>query len=276
MAAQDNESIVREVHRAFNDKDLDRLASCATSDARMNVVPFQAKLGFREDAENWARAFPDGKIELTQIIAQGDLVVAEFIGRGTNTGPLAGPAGEIRATGRRVELPCVEVYRFRGGKIAECRTYFDGASLMAQLGLAPGAEAQAQGAAGRMTIKKFSSPDETRPFGSGRAEILKIGGGTVGRGIFEAGWKWSKHVKPIAGTETCQVAHSAYVLSGRMHIVMDSGQEGDVEPGDYAVIPPGHDAWTLGNEACVIVDFSGMERYAIGARAAEEARPPVH
>jgi len=115
----------------------------------------------------------------------------------------------------------------------------------------------------RMTIKKFSAPDETRPFAAkGHAEILKFGDGVVGRGVFEPGWRWSKHVKPIAGTRSCEAPHSGYVLSGRMHVVMDDGEAADLEPGDYCIIPPGHDAWTLGDEACVLIDFAGMENYA--------------
>jgi hypothetical protein len=130
-----------------------------------------------------------------------------------------------------------------------------------------------------MLIKKFSSPDETRPFAAkGRADILQFGDGAVGRGVFEPGWKWSTHVKPIAGTRSCEAAHSGYVVSGRMHVVMDDGQEGEVGPGDYAVIPAGHDAWTVGSEPCVFVDFVGMERYARPGReargqAGEEHRP---
>ncbi|HEX9289508.1 MAG TPA: cupin domain-containing protein, partial [Anaeromyxobacteraceae bacterium] len=105
----------------------------------------------------------------------------------------------------------------------------------------------------QLIVRKFSSPDETRPFqAKGRVDILKFGEGVVGRAVFEPGWKWSTHVKPIAGTESCQAAHSGYVLSGRMHIVMDDGTEADMGPGDYAVIPPGHDAWTVGNETCVV------------------------
>jgi hypothetical protein len=115
----------------------------------------------------------------------------------------------------------------------------------------------------RMTVKKFSAPDEKRSFtDKGHAEILRFGGGVVGRGMFEPGWRWSTHVKPIAGTRSCEASHSGYVVSGRMHIVMDDGEETDIAAGDYVEIPPGHDAWTLGNETCVIIDVSGMESYA--------------
>jgi steroid delta-isomerase-like uncharacterized protein len=150
MATLDSAAIVRESIDAFNKKDLDRLASCATGDARVTVVPFGSKFGFREDAENWARAFPDGEIQVTNLVTQGDSVICEFTGRGTQTGILKGPTGDIPATGRRVEVACVESYRLRNGKIAECRIYFDAASMLAQLGLGAGAPAtQAQTAAGQ-------------------------------------------------------------------------------------------------------------------------------
>jgi quercetin dioxygenase-like cupin family protein len=97
----------------------------------------------------------------------------------------------------------------------------------------------------RMMIQRFSAPDETRPFvDKGRLELLHVGDSVVGRGIFEPGWRWSKHVKPIAQTPSCQAAHSGYVLSGRMRIVMDDGQQAEIAPGDFVTIPPGHDAWT--------------------------------
>jgi hypothetical protein len=120
-------------------------------------------------------------------------------------------------------------------------------------------------------IKRFSAPDERRPFqDKGGAEILKFDDGVVGRGVFQPGWQWSKHVKPIAGTESCQSSHTCYVVAGRMHLVMDSGEEADISPGDVVIVPPGHDAWTLGDETCILLDFSGMEEYA---QAREEARP---
>ena len=114
-----------------------------------------------------------------------------------------------------------------------------------------------------LEVKNFQSPDETRPFkDKGRAEIVNLGGGAAGLATFEPGWSWSEHVKPIAGTESCEAPHMAYVVAGRMKIVMDDGTEAEVGPGDAAVIPPGHDAWTIGDEACVMVDFGGMENYA--------------
>ncbi len=127
-----------------------------------------------------------------------------------------------------------------------------------------------------MIVKKFSSADETRPFRAhGHVDLVKIEGGTVGRGVFEPGWRWSQDVKPIAGTKSCEASHSSYVLSGRMHIVMDDGEAVDVGPGDYVVIPPGHDAWTVGDEACVMLDVAGMENYARASRGTTVAPTPA-
>jgi EutQ-like cupin domain len=109
-------------------------------------------------------------------------------------------------------------------------------------------------------VKNFDSPDETRPFeGKGKADVVNLGGHTVGRGHFEPGWKWSENVKPIAKTDSCQASHTGYILSGRMHIRMDDGTEREVGPGDAFVCAPGHDAWIVGNEACVALDFTAPD-----------------
>jgi quercetin dioxygenase-like cupin family protein len=112
--------------------------------------------------------------------------------------------------------------------------------------------------------KSLDQPDETRPFkAKGKVQIVKLGSVNVGRGTFEPGWRWSEHVKPIAGTESCESAHTGYCISGRMTVRMDDGTEDSVGPGDAFTIAPGHDAWTVGNESCVLLDFSGMENYAV-------------
>jgi uncharacterized cupin superfamily protein len=113
--------------------------------------------------------------------------------------------------------------------------------------------------------KSFSSPDEVRPMADrGQVEILKIGDGIVGRATFEPGWRWSEHVKPVAGTDSCQAAHVGYVLSGRQKVIMDDGSELEFGPGDVVAIPPGHDGEVVGDEPCVVLDFAGMEHYAAG------------
>ncbi len=116
-----------------------------------------------------------------------------------------------------------------------------------------------------LEIKSTLSPDETRSFVShGHANVVNVGDHPVLLGTFEPGWRWSLHVKPLAGTGSCQAAHLLYVISGRMAVVMDDGTTGEVGPGDVAAIPPGHDAWTVGDEACVGVDFGGYAQYAKG------------
>src|SRR5215475_7933505 len=112
-------------------------------------------------------------------------------------------------------------------------------------------------------VKTFAAPDETRPFeGNGKSEIITVGGRLVGRGTFEPGWRWSNNVKPIAGTDSCQVTHLAYVQSGHMRIRMNDGTTFDLGPGDVAAIQPGHDAEVLGDETCVALEFGDASTYA--------------
>jgi quercetin dioxygenase-like cupin family protein len=112
--------------------------------------------------------------------------------------------------------------------------------------------------------KSFDTPDETRPFedGSGKLELVNTDGGPVGRATFEPGWRWSTHVKPIAGTDSCQAAHTGYFVSGRMKVVMDDGEEIEYGPGDFGHMEPGHDAWIVGDEPCVVIDWQGFGHYA--------------
>jgi predicted ester cyclase len=135
MATVDHAAIVRDLYKSWNAKDLDRVAAHAAPDARVTVMPFGTKTSYREHEEGWARAFPDGQIEIVNLVAQGEWVITEFTGRGTQTGALRTPQGELPPTGRHVELSVVECLRFRNGKITEGRMYFDAAGMMAQLGV---------------------------------------------------------------------------------------------------------------------------------------------
>jgi quercetin dioxygenase-like cupin family protein len=116
----------------------------------------------------------------------------------------------------------------------------------------------------RLVRKSLDSPDETRPFegGTGRLELVNADEGAVGRATFLPGWRWSEHVKPIAKTDSCQAAHTGYFISGRMKVVMDDGEEMEYGPGDFAIMAPGHDAWILGDEPCVVIDWQGYADYA--------------
>jgi uncharacterized cupin superfamily protein len=112
-------------------------------------------------------------------------------------------------------------------------------------------------------VKNFDSPDEVRPFeGKGQTKVVQMAGHTIGFGTFESGWKWSENVRPIAGTDSCQVPHLAYVISGHMVVHMDDGSDLEIGPGDVASIPPGHDAEVPGDEPCVMVDFGDLSEYA--------------
>ena len=114
-------------------------------------------------------------------------------------------------------------------------------------------------------IKNVAEPDETRPFaGRGSAAVVTVAGHPVLYGTFEPGWRWSEHIKPIAGTDSCQATHLLYCLSGRMQVETSSGEQGEIGPGDIAAIEPGHDAWVVGDEPCVSVDFGGYAQYAKG------------
>ena len=115
-----------------------------------------------------------------------------------------------------------------------------------------------------MTTEKHNmdSPNETRPFKAhGHMDVVTLGDFTLGRGVFEPGWRWSDDVKSIAGTESCQVHHTGFCVSGEMTIRMNDGSEITVGPGDVMDIDPGHDAWTLGDVPCILLD-TGVAAYA--------------
>lgn len=116
----------------------------------------------------------------------------------------------------------------------------------------------------KMVRKALDTPEETRPFldGKGKAQIVRVGDVTLGRGIFEPGWRWSKHVKPIAKTDSCQASHTGIVLEGRMRVRKNDGTEAEVGPGDAFYVPPGHDAWIVGTPRCVMIDVTGFGAYA--------------
>jgi hypothetical protein len=112
--------------------------------------------------------------------------------------------------------------------------------------------------------KSFASPDETRDFPNGCAEILSIEESQIGRLVFQPGWRWSNDVKPLAGTSSCEAPHFQYHVSGRLAIRMDDGTEFVAEPGDVTALPKGHDAWVVGDEPVVVVDWYGASNYAKG------------
>ena len=118
-----------------------------------------------------------------------------------------------------------------------------------------------------LQIRRFDiGPDETRTFEHGTFDVLRIGGMTIGRAVYEPGWRWSEHVGPVAGTATCQVEHLGMVVSGRAAIAMDEGPEVIVEPGDVFAVPPGHDSWIVGDQPYVSLHLLGAGEYAAAER----------
>lgn len=112
--------------------------------------------------------------------------------------------------------------------------------------------------------KDLNAADETRTFPKGKLELINIGGGVVGRLTLEPGWRWSEHVKPIAHTEWCEAPHFQYHVSGIIHVVMADGTEFDAGPGEVTALPSGHDAWVVGDEPVVAIDWCGASNYAKG------------
>lgn len=144
----DNATLARSLYDAFNNRDFDVLAESIAPEGTITMVgsgrTFTGPAGTRDYNTMWADAFPDGMVTVDRIIAQDDYVVVEFTGRGTHTGTLATPAGDIPATGRSVTLQLVDVLEFDAGKVKTQRSYFDTGSLMAQLGISAGQPASAE------------------------------------------------------------------------------------------------------------------------------------
>lgn len=113
-----------------------------------------------------------------------------------------------------------------------------------------------------LQVRGFDAPDETRTPDKTKIDVVKMEGASAGRFTFQPGWKWSECVKPVAGTDSCQVRHVGVGHSGRLHVLHEDGTEGEIRPGDAYVIEPGHDAWVVGDEAFVGFEFE--------SRAAEE------
>lgn len=146
MSAQENAALVRSLLDLFNsrqsdpawlDKTLAPIAEdCEVVDAPSGRIS-RGPDGLKEVTLLFADAFPNGRVEITTLFATEDQVCVEYIGRGTNTGPLHLPTGDLSATGRAAELPFCDTFRIRGGKIVSYHTYYDALGFMQQLGLIP-------------------------------------------------------------------------------------------------------------------------------------------
>lgn len=114
----------------------------------------------------------------------------------------------------------------------------------------------------RLQRRRFSDPDEVRPIPHGTIDVVTLDDRIVGRMTYEPGWRWSVDVKPIAGTQSCQFHHFGVSTTGILRVEMQDGTELEIKPGDVFEIPPGHDAWVVGDEPWVSIDFEAMRGYA--------------
>ena len=119
-------------------------------------------------------------------------------------------------------------------------------------------------------LARFEKPDEVRTFEKGKFELVRIGGMTVGRATYNAGWKWSEHVGKALGKKSCDVEHVGLVISGRAAVAMDDGRKFEIAAGDLFYIAPGHDSWVIGDEPYVSLHFTGASQYA--AHKASQAK----
>ncbi|HEX9763963.1 MAG TPA: cupin domain-containing protein [Candidatus Acidoferrales bacterium] len=116
----------------------------------------------------------------------------------------------------------------------------------------------------KAVIKRFEAADEVRKFEKGRLELVTVGGTTVGRAVYEPGWKWSEHVGKASGARSCQVEHVVLGVEGRCAVAMDDGSYFEIGPGDLVHVPPGHDSWVVGDQPYVSLHFLGAADYAKG------------
>jgi hypothetical protein len=112
--------------------------------------------------------------------------------------------------------------------------------------------------------KSMDAPDEVRTPDKTRVDVVRVGGSEVGRLTMQPGWRWSECIKPVVGTDSCQAEHLGYAIAGHMHIEHEDGTTAEIGPGDAYVIAPGHEAWVVGDEEFVGVEFKSAAEYAKG------------
>jgi|WetSurMetagenome_2_1015567.scaffolds.fasta_scaffold1448660_1 quercetin dioxygenase-like cupin family protein len=124
-----------------------------------------------------------------------------------------------------------------------------------------------------LTRKSLNSPDEIKHLGKGKVEIINLEEGTrIERVTLKPGWRWSHDARPVLGTPSCPSHHTLYLISGRLMILMEDGHQMELQAGDAAIIPSGHDAWVIGDEPCVMIDFMGAKEFVPSERSEYEAQ----
>lgn len=119
----------------------------------------------------------------------------------------------------------------------------------------------------KLVKKNLDSPDEIISSEKEKIELVNLGGFNIARVTLEPGWSSEKYVRPIEKTNSCQFAHTSLILSGKARTVMDDGTVYESGPGDIGIVPPGHNSMVIGNEPCIMIDFSGIEEYIKGRRS---------
>lgn len=114
----------------------------------------------------------------------------------------------------------------------------------------------------KLETKSHDTPDEVRAPDKTRVEVVRLGDFTIGRFIFQPGWRWSECVKPVAGTASCQMSHVGYAVSGAVTIKLNDGSQKTITKGMSYTIPPGHDAWVEGAEPFVGIEVMSAEQFA--------------
>ena len=114
----------------------------------------------------------------------------------------------------------------------------------------------------RLESKSHDAPDESRTPAKTRVDVVRLDGYTIGRFTFEPGWRWSECIKPVAGTDSCQLSHVGYIVQGQITIRLDDGTERTFTPGQSYTIPPGHDAWVEGDESFIGIEVMSAEQFA--------------
>jgi quercetin dioxygenase-like cupin family protein len=114
----------------------------------------------------------------------------------------------------------------------------------------------------RLQRKSLTSPDLVRSFPFGHVDIVNLDETSVARFSWQPGWRWSKDVAPVVQTRSCLNRHVGYAVSGLLHVQMEDGTELEIRAGDVYEIPPGHDAWVVGDEPVVAIDWQGASVWA--------------
>lgn len=145
---QETATLVKSLYSIFNSHNtdpgwLDKSVAHTAEDCEILDVPsgmiLKGKEGFKQFLSAWATAFPDCMVEVTNMVVTGDKVAVEFVGRGTHTGVLHGPAGDIAPTGKKIDMRFCDIHQLKNGMLVQQHTYYDAMSMMQQLGLVPSA-----------------------------------------------------------------------------------------------------------------------------------------